>query len=136
MLSLDLKLTAEGMKNIPPELLHNDFEFVVGSKIYQCPRLIATFLSRKVSRLCTLDPTIDEYWVDTPYPLQQFPQFLSLGYSSNLVVTDANRGSILSIARELENTELRSSLFSELEEGMSLERVCGLDGSDPISLRI
>jgi hypothetical protein len=130
MQSFDLKLTAEGMKNIPPTLLPNDFGFVVGSATYQCPRLVAIFLSPKIAKLYSLDPTIAEYWVETEDRHQQFSQFLSLGSGSGLVVNHENRCYLLSVARELENDELHNSIMSEMGEGLSIEKVCALGGSD------
>jgi hypothetical protein len=132
MSNLEMKLSAEGMKNIPLELLQNDFAFVVGSKTYQCPRLIATFLSPKVARYCKQDPTISEYCLETEDRRNQFPDFLSLGYGSSIVVTEENRRYLLSVARELENTDLHFSILSQMEEGLSVEKVCALGGSDPV----
>jgi hypothetical protein len=131
MLRFDLKLTAEGMKNIPPGLSPNDFKFVVGPNTYKCPHVIATFLSPKIARFYNQDPTIGEYRVQTEDPQQLFPQFLSLGYGSTIVMTDENRPHLLSLARELENDELRFSLLSQIEGYQSVATVRALARSDP-----
>jgi hypothetical protein len=131
MAGFDVKLTIDGMKNVPLEMLQNDFDFVVGSDTYQCPRWVAAFLSPKISQLYTADPTVTAYLVETEDPLQQFSQFLSLAYGSSLVVTDSNRRVLLSLARELANTELQCSIMSEMKGNLSVEKVRALVASDP-----
>jgi hypothetical protein len=119
------------MKTVPPALLPNGFQFVVGDKVYDCPLFTATFISPRIARFHTFDPTITEYRVQTADPRRQFSQFLSLGYGSTVVMTDENRPFLLALARELENTEVHSLILSQIEGALNVDTVCAIGRSDP-----
>ena len=58
---VDLKLSSNGFKNFPFELHEGDFEFIVGNQIYKCNSIVAEFLSPKISKLRSLDPSFSRY---------------------------------------------------------------------------
>jgi hypothetical protein len=60
--SLDVGLSAKGLANIPRRV--DDFTFLVGSRRYHCPSLIAEFLSPRVSELHGIDDTVREFCVE------------------------------------------------------------------------
>jgi hypothetical protein len=108
-----------------------DSEFVVGDKTYQCPGIIAAFIAPRIARLYTTDLTVNEYCLQMEDPGQQFTQFLSLVNGSNIQATDENRPFLLSVARELENSEVYFSIFSQMEHGLCVEYVSAIGGRDP-----
>jgi hypothetical protein len=59
----NISLSSKGLTNIPHQENRNDFAFIVGKKNYFCPWYIAAFLSPKICRHFSNDPTQTEFHV-------------------------------------------------------------------------
>jgi hypothetical protein len=115
MADFDLCLSSAAIKNIIIGKIQEDFEFVVGGQGYKCPRIIAEFLSPRVSLSHWLDPSIAEYVVSTPDSNDEFKLFLSLASCSTIPVSKANLDFFLSLSRELGNSDLYISLMKHFD---------------------
>jgi hypothetical protein len=105
-----LALTSRGLANIPQSKERNDFTFLVGDTAYPCPPFVADFLSPKLCRLHTTDPTINKFRINTPDPDHHFEDLLVLGSGHSIDVDESAESFLVSAARELENAELAPSI--------------------------
>jgi hypothetical protein len=115
-----LKLTASGMANIAPSKTENDFTFIVGHDTYQCPWFAADFLSPRIGQIHSIDPTVNEFVIETEDPDHQFEQFLHFGHGFGIEVNETNCRFLLSIASELGNFELYFSLHDLVETNVTV----------------
>jgi hypothetical protein len=99
-------LTVKGFVNLPRNAINHDFTFIVGSECYECPLLIACFLSPRLCSFVEIDPTIRDFVIETSDPTGYFQQFLSLGWGFTIPVSSENRSLFLRFLGELENHEL------------------------------
>jgi hypothetical protein len=131
---LEMKLTANGMANIPSAKIQNDFEFVVGGHRYGCPWFVADFISPAVARLHALDTSLSEFCIEIDGPHEQFNQWLSLGFGSTIQVSEANLSFFCSICRELGNIEAYESLSKHFQRPLTtsnaFEQLRGCDFFD------
>jgi hypothetical protein len=102
----EVKLTGNGMANIPRSKIQNDFEFIVGDSHYPYPCFVADFLSPKIGRLQALDPSINDYYLEVNDPQNQFGEFLSLGFGSDIQIDQPTVRSLCSTSRELDHREV------------------------------
>jgi hypothetical protein len=86
----------------------------VGWKRYECPGIIAPFISPKVCLLHSLDPSITEYTVEIDDLHNQFPLFVALARGS-IPVDDDTRAFLLSLSRELGNFDVFFSILDHCE---------------------
>jgi hypothetical protein len=100
------RLSAAGLANIAASQFENDFAFIVGGERHECPRFAAAFLSPRIARLQSSDPSFCEFEIKTADRCGEFGDFLSLGRSGSVSVTSENIDFFVSIAGELENSEL------------------------------
>jgi hypothetical protein len=114
-----LRLTGKGMANIAMSKTENDFTFIVGNKRYDCPWFVADFLSPRVGRLHTNDPSVCELALGTSDSAGQFGDLISLGRGCDISLTSGNRSFLISIAAELENFELYWSIQREFDTNIS-----------------
>jgi hypothetical protein len=98
------------MANIAASKAENDFTFSVGGESYNCPWFVADFLSPRIGKLHSLDPTMNEFVIETEDPGHDFETFLRLGRGLEVEVNERNRRFLLSVSSELGNCELYSSL--------------------------
>jgi hypothetical protein len=103
-------LTANGFAHLPSNCYENDFTFIIGAQAYDCPCVFADFLSPRLARLHSNDPTIREFVIDVSDPHDEFNSVLSIFRGSRLVVSDSTLEFFLGVARELLNFELFKSL--------------------------
>jgi hypothetical protein len=99
------------MKNTRVNDAPSYFIFVVDGVRYDCPPLMAQFLSRTVCFLYSVDASITEHMIETKDHNDQFQLFLSLGEGSELHVEYANCPFFLSVARELGNSDLYTRIL-------------------------
>jgi hypothetical protein len=119
MSSLNVKLSTKGLANLPTET-ENPFCFVVGDSQYQCSFCVAAYLSPKIGRLCSLDRSLNEFDIETIDDRFLFERFLSLGRGVEFTIEPSETEFFLSVSEELENTELFSFLFDQLNEELSV----------------
>jgi hypothetical protein len=124
---IEVKLSAEGMKNYARSKVDNDFLFLVGKKEYWCSWIVAEFLSPKIAELHSGDPSITEYQVETNDNNAEFESFLSLGQGGILEINELNHDFFLALAAELSNKELYSRIGEhfdgDLSVGKALDRI-------------
>lgn len=58
-------LSSENLFDFPFDKDEKDFEFIVNGQLYKTSRFIADILSPKVRELHLVDPTIDEFCINT-----------------------------------------------------------------------
>jgi hypothetical protein len=121
---------AKGLRNIQLSPATSEFCFSVGNSLYPCPSYVADFVSPRIARFHSIDPTINEFEISTPDPDIQFGQVLSLGHGEDLYVSHATQPFFLSIVSELENIELfqrvMKSFGSDATVSTIISRYCGL----------
>jgi hypothetical protein len=121
-------LSALGIAHIPFDDLQKDFTFHVGSNEYKSSSFLAFFFSPKLSRLHRIDPTIDEYWVETEDREELFEKILSVCQGCEFRVTSENRAFVTSLANEFENEELFVLCLDAIGEALTpesaAERLC------------
>jgi hypothetical protein len=111
MSDFDVCLSSAAMTNIVLDKIEENFVLVVGSQEYECPCIVAEFLSSRVCISHAVDPSIAEYIVQNPDSNGKFTLFLSLGSGSTIPVAQANLDFFLSLAREFGNSNLYISLM-------------------------
>jgi hypothetical protein len=74
------------MRNIVLDQIQENFVFVVGDQRYECPHIIAEFLSVRVCLSHSVDPSIAEYFFEMPDVNDQFQLFISLGCGSTIPI--------------------------------------------------
>jgi hypothetical protein len=116
----EFRLSADGFRHFPQSEPVTEFHFVLGNKTYECAWFVADFVSPRIARLHAVDPSIDQYFVETIDSHNQFQSFLELGRGCPLFVTDENRSFLLAIARELENFELYSAISTHFERKLTV----------------
>jgi hypothetical protein len=109
-MSENLWLTTKGLGHLPPNCYENDFAFIVGGLEYRCPCFLADFLSPRVARLRSNDPTIREFTIDVSDPNSEFSSLFSILSGSPFILQRSALDFFLKIARELSNVELFKSL--------------------------
>jgi hypothetical protein len=119
-LHLRLSLGLNRLTKLPDALYPKSFEFAVGSSSFKCSTLVADFLSPRIARLREIDPSVDFIELETKCDPKQFEEFLSLASGVHIKVTDVNRKCLVSIARELGNLDILSSLLQSDESYKSL----------------
>jgi hypothetical protein len=118
-------LSSTGLANVPVKESRNDFEFIVGDATYRCPSLIADFFSRRIPALHALDDTISSFVIEAKDGQNSFSNLLSLGHGQRLCVTETDQRFLLSISRELGNSEVYSHILKAVEGDISMENVVG-----------
>jgi hypothetical protein len=111
---LNLRLSANGLKNIPPFEPGDMFHFLVGGETYDCPFVIAAFLSPKIARLRLIGKIQDELVINTQDENRLFDPFLSLGRGNELSVSVSAATFLTSVCGELGNVELLSMIWDDL----------------------
>jgi hypothetical protein len=111
----DVCLSSAAIKNITIDNIQDTFEFVVGGQEYQCPRVLAGFLSPRVCLYHSVDPSITEYVAKTPDFNGEFHSVISLGSGSAIPITRANRDFFLSLSREFGRSDLYISVMEHFD---------------------
>jgi hypothetical protein len=111
------------LTNIPHQESRNDFCFIVGKNHYFCPWYVAAFLSPKICRNCSNDPTQTEFIVETADPNHQFVKIISLGRGETIEFTLSTLSFFISIAREFENDELEFAMKNKIDHEIKLSNV-------------
>jgi hypothetical protein len=94
----------------------DDFTFYAGDCEFVYPAFAAEFLSPPLCSLRRSDPTINSYRLSTPNAGGCFPAFLSLGFGWTASFDCGDFSSVVSLYRELKNSELYDSVLSSIEE--------------------
>jgi hypothetical protein len=114
-MSHSLQLSAKGLLNIATNKMIKDFTFILGNSRYECAWFIADFLSPKVSRFHSVDPSIEELVIETQITSDCFNKFISNCFTSFCSLSDDERQIFLSLSREFDNVEIYSLLMKEIK---------------------
>lgn len=60
-----IQLSSSCILNVPLQIYHDPFTFIVNQKEFQTTRLISDLLSPKISQIHQIDPTIDKFIINT-----------------------------------------------------------------------
>jgi hypothetical protein len=115
----EVRLSACGLANIQRSLYADDFTFLVNRKRYCCPSFIAEFLSPRVSRLRSVDPTFCEFVIDDEDSEDLFLNILSLASGTSLTITEVTYDSVKCICSKLWNRELFDLISPAFEGDLS-----------------
>jgi hypothetical protein len=116
-----IQISAVGLKNIPIHDDLNDFEFIVGSHSYRCPKYIADFLSPKIGRFHKTDLSLDHYVVEICDDQAHFENFLSIGRGCSLTAAECDLKFFAGLCRELENFEVCSLIHQYFQREVTIE---------------
>jgi hypothetical protein len=122
-MTLKLSLTAKGLAILPSSIYKNDFTFMVGGHKYECPSIIAEFLSPAICRLRETDISLISYTVNTNDSTGEFLKFLSLGQGSTLSIDSSKHSFYYDVCEQLENSELLAVLMNGIEVEMTSNTV-------------
>jgi hypothetical protein len=111
-------MTALG--NVPQSQALNDFRFLVGGAVYDCPWYVADLISPVIAHLHQSDPTLDGFLVETVDDDRYFKYFLALGRGEDLPLNDRSVPFFLALAKELGNSDV---YYSVLESSGDLSKV-------------
>jgi hypothetical protein len=105
MAELRTRLSSKGFENVHFDQV-DDFDFIVGKHHCRCSQFAAAFLSPKISRLRLCDPTITSYLICGTSNPSHIESLVALCRGSAISIDSSNKSELLSISRELENSEL------------------------------
>jgi hypothetical protein len=120
---LNVGLSGRGLRNVKRSFYENDFTFMIGAARYDCPLFIAEFISPKVARILSIDPTIREFYVEEEDPLHEFATILNLGSGCCARITESNSNVLKSLRCKLWNRELFDLISRHFEGDLSCENV-------------
>ena len=106
-LSGEIRLSSSGMKRVCQQE-GKGFLFVVGDKSYQCCVAQACFISPLVSRLVSMDCTVDCLQLEVDDADGLFCDILGLGEGGSMRIDQQNYKVVRALAIGLENVELAS----------------------------
>ena len=115
-MDFSFELSANGLKNLAANSIQKDFEFVVNGKSFWWNSVLAAFLSPKIARIRSSDPTFSRFVVDTKDENGVFESFLALSLGASIDVNTENTAFLQNLCRELENGEMIVK-FVETREG-------------------
>jgi hypothetical protein len=116
MTGFDMCLRSAAIQNIVTDKIEEDFTFFVGGQKYNCPSIMAEFLSARVCLSHSVDPSMAEYFVETSDFNDEFQLFLSLGSGSTIRVTKANLNFFVCLSRELGHSDFYISLMEHFDD--------------------
>jgi hypothetical protein len=103
-------LSAQGLANVAGTDSFGEFTFVVANRHYRCRSSVAHFLSPLVSRLHSLDATIDLVRLDVADPGGLFGAVLDAASGAGVPFDSANQSTLLALCKSLWNSELYESV--------------------------
>jgi hypothetical protein len=84
--------------------------------------VVSDFLSPRVARLHSVDPSVLDYFVETLDPHHQFKSFRFLGSGSVPIANEGRSGFLLSVSRELGNSELYFAILDHVQGELTLSK--------------
>jgi hypothetical protein len=93
-------------------LYPNDFAIIAGNHKYRCSKILAAFLSPRISQLISTDIMIDRFVLHVDDSKFRFKEVLNLANGKSIPITAANFDYLLQIAEILDNQEM----FAQLQQ--------------------
>jgi hypothetical protein len=94
-------LSARGLANVAVRDWFDDFTFIVGNHRYRCPSSLAPLLSPRVSKLHSIEDTIDEIRIDVEDRDELFGTVLEGAQGGGIAVDSVHRGTFMAICAAL-----------------------------------
>jgi hypothetical protein len=116
-------LSARGLANVAVGGWSDDFSFIVGDHRYRCQSSIAQFLSPRVSKLHSIDATINELRLEVEDRDELFGSVLKSAGGSSIAVDSAQRRTFAEICGALWNSELYESVCGQLIDEVTMENI-------------
>lgn len=107
---------------VPFDSYPKDFTFVVNQKEYHTNKLIADLLSKKISKIHLIDPTIDHYEILTEYS-GDFQQILDILKADNLKINSSELPFFTEITNAL---DIDINIKSQPNHQLTLDNVLDL----------
>jgi hypothetical protein len=114
-------LSSQGLANVAVRDWSDDFTFIVGDHRHRCGSSGAQFFSPRVSRLHSIDDTIDEIGIDVEDKL--FGSVSEAAKGRSIAVDSDHRGTFVAICAALWNSELYELVCSQLSDEVTMENV-------------
>jgi hypothetical protein len=111
------------MKNICIKDKDNDLTFVIGSRHYDCPWLIAEFLSPYVCQCRSVDDIINEMIISIDDSNDVLGSLMLIGRRNEVEISRADFVTVMLICRELGNSELYEVIFREFSDDITIDNV-------------
>jgi hypothetical protein len=115
------RLSVRGLANAEVRDWSDDFTFIIGDHRYRCGSSSAQFFSPRVSKLHSIDNTIDEIGIDVEDEL--FGSVSEAAKGSSLAVDSDHRGTFVTIYAALWNSEFYESVCGQLSDEVTMENV-------------
>jgi hypothetical protein len=119
-------LKTNRLATLPEDLYSKNFQFIASGRIFKSSFVVADFLSPRVAKIHELDRSADSFELDTRDCSQEFEEFFGLANGSELAVSSENYRTLLSIADELENSEVLSFLMEMAREQLTVHSALAL----------
>ncbi|OHT01448.1 hypothetical protein TRFO_31779 [Tritrichomonas foetus] len=119
-MQVQILLSSFGLRNITPVKFENDFRFIVGNNYYECPKILACFISPKISKLLSQDITLSEYTIKHNDENLEFRQIIDLLNGSPLLLENEETNDyLMQIAVQLGNDEIIQKIMNS-SEGLNI----------------
>jgi hypothetical protein len=101
----------------------DNFTFIVGDHRYRCRSSDAQFLSPRVSKLHSIDDTIDDIRIDVEDGDELFGSVLEAAQCGSVAVDSGHRLTFVAICAALWNSELYESVCGQLSDEVTMDDV-------------
>ena len=116
------QLKTTNFQNIHMNKLENDFYFIVNHQIYSTNRIVADFISPKISRIHETDYLLSNYSINTKYK-GNFERVLKYIYNGKIELNEEEKKYFLDIFYELENFQEFYNISPLMEENINQDNV-------------
>jgi hypothetical protein len=120
---LEISLSPKGLGNLAKHLYGNDFTFIVGENLYQCPSFIASFLSARICHHQSNDATLRTFSIETADPTHSFEKILQICHGLSFRVGEQSAFFFRSVCCKLWNRELFEQIFGRFETDLTILNV-------------
>lgn len=110
----EISLPSTSISNISSNFLQDDFKFVVGGNPHYCSKILADYISPRISRIHKTDPCFNLLEIPIEDPQNDFKLFITLMHNGFINVEVGKLPFFLSICQSLGNEELFSFLFDQI----------------------
>jgi hypothetical protein len=116
-------LSGRGLANVAVRDWSHNFTFIIGDHRYWCRSFLAQFLSPQVSKLHSIDGTIDELRLEIEDGDELFGSVLEAAGSGNIAVEMVHRRIFMGICGALWNSDLYKAVCGQIGDDIIMENV-------------
>ena len=129
-----LKLSSNGLFDAVIACHNNDFDFIVNSQTFSCPKFLADFISPRISRIHMNDSSCSQFSINIPEAEIVFPKIIKLMEGSSIIVESSEIPIFRQIAHALDNkefiAELPTNSSNEIDKAINSAIFKGMNGQD------